>query len=235
MLHVQVVGQFVEVFLRNLRFVYHDGVVEVAAFDETGLEQRLNFAHKHKGAGAGYLVGEVLHVVERGKLAVDELRLERNHGRDGELLVGQDDDARARGLVAELNFLLDDVEVLGRVLLHNAYALYVFHIENGRTVEYGEFGAVHLYEAVVDAHGVECGHGVLNGAASGFALRHHSAARGVNYILGNGLDDGFAFQVDALYLVAVILGGRIEGDRQVEARVQALAEERETSAQCLLS
>lgn len=49
------------------------------------------------------------------------------------------------------------------------------------------------------------------------AISQHSASLGVYYFLGNGIDDGLAFQVNALYLVSMILWRGIEDDSQVKA------------------
>ena len=75
---------------------------------------------------------------------------------------------------------------------------------------------------------------MLNGAASGFALCHHCAARGVYHILGYGFNYGFALKVYALYFIAMIFRGGIKCHRQTESSVQPLAIERETAGQCLL-
>ena len=233
-LHVHVVGELVEAFLRNLPFVDNNGIVEVAALDQPGLEQRLNLAHEDEGAGIGNFIGEVLHTVERGELAVDELRVERDHRRDGELLIGENDDGRAGFFVAELDFLLDDVEILGGILHHDAYATDILNIQLGATVENGKFRAVDLYEAVVDAHGIEGGHTMLDGAATRLAARHDCAARGIYHVFGDGLNDGFAFQVNALYLISVVFGGGVEGNGEAQTCVQAFSEKGETPAQCFL-
>ena len=234
MLHVHVVGKLVETFLRNLPFVDNNGVVEVAALNQPGLEQRLNLAHKDEGAGVGNFFGKVLHIIERGKLAVDELRVEGNHCRDGELLIGENDDGRAGFFVAELDFFLDDVEVLGSILHHDAYAADILDILLGTAVENRKFRAVDLYEAVVDAHGVEGSHTVLNGAATRVAACHDGAARGIYHVFGNGIDYGFALQVNALYLISVVFGGGVEGNGKAQTCVQAFSEKGETPAQCFL-
>ena len=155
MLHVQHVGQLVELFLRNLALVHDDGVVQVAAFDEIGLEQRLNIAHEDKGTCGRNLCGVVIDVVERGKLRVDELRVERAHRGEREVVVGQDRDARAAFLVLYFNLLAYDIPVLGRVQFLNAYLLDFLHVLDGRAVEDGELRAVHLNQAVVHAQCVE--------------------------------------------------------------------------------
>ena len=56
----------------------------------------------------------------------------------------------------------------------------------------------------------------------------------VNHILCNGVDDGFAFQIDTLNLVACILRGRVECHRQVQSRMQSFSEKGETAFKCLL-
>ena len=150
-LHVQHVGQHVEAFLGGLPLVDDDGIIQVTALDKVSLEQRLNVAHKNEGAGTGNLILILQGTVERGKLRVDELRLERAHGCYRETVVGQNSDARTSFLVLHLNFLADDVPVFGGILLLDTHLVNLLHILDGRAVEDGELGAVDLYQAVVDA------------------------------------------------------------------------------------
>ena len=93
MLHVQHVSQHVQTLLSGLTLVDDDGVVQVTALDEVGLQQRLNVTYKDEGTRSSNLCSIVLHVVECCKLAADELRLKRTHGGNGELLVGQQGNA----------------------------------------------------------------------------------------------------------------------------------------------
>ena len=75
---------------------------------------------------------------------------------------------------------------------------------------------------------------MLNRAATCFAFSNDSAAGGVNHVLGNRLNDGFAGQVNALNFITVIFGGRIEGDGQTETCVKSFSVEGKTSCQSLL-
>jgi hypothetical protein len=100
----------------------------------------------------------------------------------------------------------------------------------GGAVEDRELGAIDLNEAVVNAEGIERRHTVFDGRDAGVATLHHGAAVGLDHVLGDGVDDGLALHIDALYLIAVVLGCRIEGDGQTEARMQAFAEKRKAAA-----
>ena len=91
--HLQQVGQIVELLLRDLTLVDNDGVLQIAALDEVGVEQWHDIANEDKGTGRGNLCDEVSNLVDSCKLAVDELRLERTHGGNRELVVGQNSDA----------------------------------------------------------------------------------------------------------------------------------------------
>ena len=66
---------------------------------------------------------------------------------------------------------------------------------------------------------------MFNGANAGFALCYHCATRRVYYVLGNSLDNRFAFKVDSLYFIAVVFGGRIEGYSETESCMQSLAKQ----------
>ena len=224
--HAHHVGQLVEVLLRHLAFVDDDGVVQVASLDEARLEQRLYFAHKDEGAAGGHFVLEFAHIFQRGKLVGKDARVVGDEHVQAEALVGQQDDGRTGLLVAELRLRLDDVEVLHRVLLLRAYAFYFVDVILGASVQDGEFGAVHLYQAVVYAQGVEGCHAMFHGADLHVVLGQHGAACRLDHVLGYGVDDGLSFQVGPLDLVSVVLGSRVEGYGQVEARVKTFAAER---------
>ena len=234
MLYVQHIGQLVETLLSSLALIDDDGIVQVAAFDEIGLQQRLYVAYEDEGAGAGYLLGIVLRIIQACKLRVDELRLERAHGRNREILIGQDRDARTCILVLHLNFLTDDVEVLWSVLLLNAYLLDFFYILDGRTIEDGELRPVHLHDTVVDAQSIECRQCVFHCRDANLALAKHSAALSVNNVLCHSIDDGFAFQVNALNLVTSVLGCGVESNGQVQTCMQTFSKERKAAFQCIL-
>ena len=151
MLYVQHVCQHVQTLLRCLSFVDDDGIVEVASLDEISLQQRFNVANEDKRAGTCYFLGEFLHVVECGKLRVDEFRLKGAHCRDRELIIRQNRDNRARLLILDLNLVAYDVPVFRCVLFLDTHLVNLFHILNSRTVENREFRTVHLNETVVDA------------------------------------------------------------------------------------
>ena len=75
---------------------------------------------------------------------------------------------------------------------------------------------------------------MLDSRYTGVALSQDCAALGVDHILCNGVDDGFAFQVDTLDLIACILWCRVECHRQVQSCMQSFSEEGETAFECLL-
>ena len=91
--HLQQVGQIVELLLRDLTLVDDDGVLQIAALDEVGVEQWHDIANEDKGSSRGNLCDEVTNLVDSCELAVDELRLERTHGGNRELVVRQNSDA----------------------------------------------------------------------------------------------------------------------------------------------
>ena len=70
--HAQFVGQVVQAFLRHLMLIDDDGVVKVAALDESHLEERLYLAHKDKGTRLCDFLVKVLHAVKACRLALDE-------------------------------------------------------------------------------------------------------------------------------------------------------------------
>ena len=233
-LNMQHVGQHVETLLCGLTLVNDDGVVEIAALDEVGLQQRLEVAHEDKGTCRSYLLSILVDIVEGGKLAVDELRLEAAHRGERELVVGQDGDARAVLLVLHLYLLADDVVVLGSVLLFDAHLLNLLYKLDGRAVEDGELRAADLYEAVVDAQSVEGAEAVLHGADAYVALAEDGAALCVDHILGYSVDGRHPFEVDALNLITMILRSRIESDSEAQSGMKAFSAKGEAAFQSFL-
>ena len=73
------VGKFVELVLFQLSFVDNDGVVHIAALDKVGAEQRLYVANEYKGSCRSDIGSKLVHIVEGGKLAAYELRVEGAH------------------------------------------------------------------------------------------------------------------------------------------------------------
>ena len=49
----------------------------------------------------------------------------------------------------------DDIEIFRRILFYDADLLDTLDIKDGTAVENGELGTIHLYEAIVDTHGIE--------------------------------------------------------------------------------
>ena len=72
-LNVQHICEHIETLLRRLTLINDNGIVKVAALDEISLKQGLDITDEHKGTSTGNLAREILHVVEGGKLRVDEL------------------------------------------------------------------------------------------------------------------------------------------------------------------
>ena len=72
------------------------------------------------------------------------------------------------------------------------------------------------------------------GADFRVVLGQYGAACRLDHVLGYSVDNRLSFQVGALDFIAVVFGSRIEGHRQLEAGVQALAAEREAFFQSLL-
>ena len=215
-------------------FVNNDGIVHVATFDEVGFKQRLDVAHKHKCTCRSNLSFKIIERIECGKLAINELRIERTHRRYAKLVVGKDGDARTRSLVFHLNLMPNDVVIFGYALLLDAHTLNLFHIHDGRTIENGEFRAVNLYETVVDTHSVERRKAMLYGGNAYIAIGKYSAALRVYHPFGQRIDDGLTFQINSLYLIACVFGCRIEGYREAQSGMQAFAIQGKAAFQCCL-
>lgn len=238
MLYAEAVGQAVKVGLRHDAVVDDEGIGEVATTDEAHLDEGSNLADKHEGAGCGEIGREATEVGEAGALRRDKFAIvEIDGGLDREIrrgrsrLVGSGEGSfnaqpAAALRVAILDGVRDGEVVTGLVLLKESDAANLLDEVSAAAVENGELGAIDLDEAVVDAAGKECGHGVLYGGNANVVVarkRDNGAARGVDNILGKGCDDGLTGEIDALHLKAKACGGREECGRKVEACMETLA------------
>ena len=75
---------------------------------------------------------------------------------------------------------------------------------------------------------------MLDSADHDVAFLDNGATVGGSYIVGDGLDDGLAFQVDALNIVSCIGFSGIESDGDVQARVKSFAIQSEGGCKRLL-
>ena len=160
-LYAQFVCKPVKTLLCGLTLIDNNGIVHITAFDEVCLQQGLNVSYENESARSSNFLGEIIYFVECRKLRIDEFRLERTHGCDGEFVVGKDRNARTGLLVFHLNLLADDVKVFGGILFLDTDLHNLLYILDGRTVENGEFRTVDLYQTVVDAQSIKCRESVL--------------------------------------------------------------------------
>ena len=228
------VGDMVEVLLVQGRVVDDDGIVEVAALDEVGLDELLNLAHEDECAAGGDLLAEVLEVLKGGVLVAQDGRVVVDFDVHRELVVGEHHQLGAGFLVDDLDFVADDKELLVGGLLHEARLLYLFHELDSAAVEDRHLGTVDLDEDVVDTGGIEGGHAVLDGADGDIAGCDDGASVGVDDIFGDGLYHGHALDVGALKGIAVVFGSGQKGGLNVKAGMQAFAADCERVLECKL-
>ena len=127
--NLKMVGELVKLSLLYLALIDHNGIVEVATFDQVGLQQWHDVTYENEGTGRSNLLCVCLHLVECSKLTVDELALERTHGCDTEVFVWQDSDDRT-AFVFHLYLMTDDIVVFLCILLLYAHALNLFYVQS---------------------------------------------------------------------------------------------------------
>ena len=98
------IGQLIEVFLRHFSFVDNDGIVQITAFDKTGLQQWFDLAYEYECTAAGYFISEFRHILQRCKLIGNDGRVVRYQYIQTEVLVGQHDNGRTGLFIAKLDF-----------------------------------------------------------------------------------------------------------------------------------
>ena len=235
MLHAERVGKLVETSLIDAALIDDEGVAQIAALDESHVQEGFYFADENKGASTGNLLGEVGKVLEHCALRLDELAVgENNGGVERKMIAGLHTQARTRDLIVVLKrFDHFEITTFG-LLFAQADSLYFAHIEHRTTVEDGKFRPVDLDEAVVDAHGHQGGHGVFDGGNATIGCPHHGAARSVDHVFGQGHNFGLSFEIYATNAVAVIFVGGMKSDSEVETGVQSLTGERERGLKGML-
>ena len=150
-------------------------------------------------------------------------RVELDEGVDSEVVVGEDDERGAGFVIADLDFMLYNVEDFFAVLAFDAGFVDFVAVDARRAVEDWQFGRIDAYEAVVDSCSVESRHGVFDCADAGFALGDDCASGCLDHIFGEAIDDGLVREVDALDFTAVVLRCGKEFGFDVEASVKTLA------------
>ena len=86
--HAHYVGELVVSILRHFALVDNDGVVQVAAFDKSGLQQRFYLAYEYESTAGGYFILELCHVFQCGKLVGDDSRVVGYQHVQAEVLIG---------------------------------------------------------------------------------------------------------------------------------------------------
>ena len=70
---------------------------------------------------------------------------------------------------------------------------------------------------------------MLDGTDTHIALGHNRSALGIHHVFSHGVNNGLAFQVNALNLVSGIFWGGIEGHSNAQSCVQTLSKEGKTA------
>ena len=85
--NVKYVCKLIKFLLSYLALIDNNSVIQIAALYKVCFKQRYDIANKHECTSWRNLLAKVANIVESCKLAIDELRLERAHSCDGELLI----------------------------------------------------------------------------------------------------------------------------------------------------
>ena len=224
----------VELFLGLRAFIYHNGVIEVASANQSGLQQRFYIANEHESARRGNFFGEIGKMVEGGILIVKDVRVEIHFHIDAELVVGQEHQLRACFRVYHFHFVAHIVEILVGSLLHKTHTVYAVDERLGASVKNRNLGAVNTYQAVIHSERVESSHGMLYGAYCYIAFANHRATLGSHYVFCKGIDSRRSFEVDTLNLISVVIGCGAKCSLKACSCMKALAFYGELSFECYL-
>ena len=201
------VGQLIEAFLRQFVLIDDDGIVEVTSLDKTQIEQRLNLPYEDKRPCRCDFLRKLAETVERGELACQYLGVELNHDVDVEIVVRHDNDMLSV-ITLDFNLLLHDVELSVGFLLLQSRFLYFLHEYSCRSIENRHLRSVELNKTVVDAHGIESCHGMLDGADLHIVLDKDRSTLCVAYKISRTFNDWLSFDIYPLNLISIVLFSR---------------------------
>ena len=213
---------------------HDDGVVQIAALDEVYLHQGFDLVQEDERAAGCDLLGVVVAGNERGVLVADDLRVVVDVYRDGELVVGVEDDGHALFGDGVDHLLGDVVERTFGLLVDQAGFGDGLGVGCGRSVENGGLFGVDVDHGVVDAQCPEGRHDVFDGMDAVSAEFDGRAARGVDHVVAQCRDYGLALDVGPSEDDAGIGLGGVDGHVHMNARMETLARERNRSFQGLL-
>ena len=244
MFNTEFVGQHVKLLLRHDAVINDKGIAEVAATYQSHLEERNDLTDENESTSCGKVRGEATEIVKMCRLCRDEFTIveidggvnrKTCRGGTGDGVSGQrrlNAKPTACSLIVILDGLLDGKIIAGGILLEQPDTIELLDEEAATAVKDGEFRAIDLYEAVVDATSKESSHGMLYGRDSDagiVGMGNHCAAGSVNDVFCQSRYDGLSWQVYALYLQAMTRRGGKESGSQFKTRVEAFAAERKRS------
>ena len=117
-----------------------------------------------EGTAGRNILGVLTVHIERSILIADNLRVEVDVNRYGELVVGIDDDCHTlirNGIYLLLSYF---VILTGSLLLNETCELNLLHILACRAIHNGSFGAVDVNQCIIHAHSPQGRDDMLDGA-----------------------------------------------------------------------
>ena len=196
-IHHLVADQFIGIthafFADDGAIVHQNGVVQTAAFRQTGGDDLFQFPVDRKGAGAGKFFCKSLRVDHSGEVLKIQRRCPEFHGERDLEIIGREQgeggsavfkhDRRGTGPVFGGGVLLLDAGVLDHI-----------KVRSGGAVGDGRFGPVHLHNGVIHIAGMECCHDVFDcdHKSAGFPGGDRGGASDVDHIFHHGFDFRFS-------------------------------------------
>ena len=147
------VAEIIHTFLRHLRLVDHERILQVSAFDESYAQQRFYLAHEAERTGSRYLFGIVREVLERRVLLAQQVRLERNR-HIHLIVVARLNTHRVSVLRDILNRFAHHIHLLLCILFLDSHACYLATKETGATIQNRHLRGIYVDDAVIHTHRV---------------------------------------------------------------------------------
>ena len=226
--------EVLQLLVRNGVLDHDDGVVQIAALDEVHLHQRFQFVQEDERAARGDFVGEVVAGVEGGVLVADHLRVVVHVQRDGEFVVGVEDDRHALFGDRVDHLFGHVVELALGLLVGDADFGDGLGIGAGRTVHDRGFARVDVDYGVVHAQRPERRHDMFDRAYAVTAGFDGRTARSVYDVVAQGGNYGLSLDVRAAEYDSGVRIGGVHGHGHFDTRMEALAGERDRGLQRLL-
>ena len=144
------VAEIVHTFLRHLRLVNDEGVLQIPTLDKTYAQQRFYLLDEAERTGRSYLFRIVRKILERRMLLAQQVRLKSN--RHIYLVMVARLDTHAGTMLGDiLDGFAHHIYLLLRILFLQSHAHYLAHEITGTAIQNRHLRCIDIDDTVIDA------------------------------------------------------------------------------------